>query len=189
MWSPVPIPNIVYSTRAERLAGYPSRTVVYSVYRISDRADFDIVLDRYARVPILRRFVPYATFLWSGFTTDIYGFFSTGACCNPLRGGESSLHSCVSQASASSFIRMAATPASPPPPVNFGLGTCTATYRRVKKNEMRSRCVRAVRLSRGMRTSCSGARTSSNCHGSTDSFFTRSINPSGRLTRSATMMS
>jgi glycosyltransferase involved in cell wall biosynthesis len=77
-WSPVPIPNIVYSARAERLAGYSSRTVVYSVYRISDRADFDIVLDRYRRVPILRRLVPYATFLWSGFTTDIYGFFFDG---------------------------------------------------------------------------------------------------------------
>lgn len=78
LWGPIPIPNIGYSARADRLAGYESRSVVYSVYHISRRSDFDVVLDRWWRVPFVRRAVPYAAFLWSGLTTDIYGFFFDG---------------------------------------------------------------------------------------------------------------
>jgi glycosyltransferase involved in cell wall biosynthesis len=78
LWGPVPIPNIVYSARADRLFGYESRSLVYRVYRISARSDFDIVLDRPRRIPLVGRLVPYAAWLWSGLTVDVYGFFFDG---------------------------------------------------------------------------------------------------------------
>ncbi len=78
LWGPVPIPNIVYSARADRLAGFVSRTLVYAPYRISERESFDHVFDRIARVPGFRRFTPYAAFLWAAGRADIYGFFFDG---------------------------------------------------------------------------------------------------------------
>src|SRR5262249_3705904 len=76
IWGPVPIPNHVYASRADQLYGYRSRTVVYSVYRISARSDFDVVID--AKVRGLATVLPYGTFLWSGFVADIYGFSFDG---------------------------------------------------------------------------------------------------------------
>ena len=78
LWGPIPIPNIAYSARAERLRGYRSRTLVYDVYRISARSDFDHVLDLQGRVPGIGRLVPYAAFLWAGLTTDVFGFSFDG---------------------------------------------------------------------------------------------------------------
>jgi hypothetical protein len=78
LWGPIPIPNIVYSARAERNLGYTSRTLVYDVYGISARSDFDFVLDLHRRFPGVGRLIPYIAFLWSGFSTDIYGFSFDG---------------------------------------------------------------------------------------------------------------
>src|SRR5689334_10254115 len=75
LWAPIPIPNIIYSARADRLYGYESRTLVFDVYRISDRAQFDHPLDRFRRVRVAGRLVPYVAFLWAGLRTDVYGFF------------------------------------------------------------------------------------------------------------------
>ena len=78
LWGPVPIPNIRYSALADRLYGYRSETLVYDVYTISARDDFDHVLDRWMRVPGLRTLVPYGAFLWAAGRFDIFGFFFDG---------------------------------------------------------------------------------------------------------------
>jgi glycosyltransferase involved in cell wall biosynthesis len=77
LWGPIPIPNIVYSAKAERQLGYRSRTLVYDVYRISARSDFDHVLDL-RRFPGLGVLAPYAAFIWAGLTTDVFGFSFEG---------------------------------------------------------------------------------------------------------------
>jgi glycosyltransferase involved in cell wall biosynthesis len=78
LWGPVPIPNIRYSALADREYGYRSETLVYRVYHISAREDFDHVLDRFAGIPGLRSLVPYAAFLWASLRFDIFGFFFDG---------------------------------------------------------------------------------------------------------------
>lgn len=78
LWAPVPIINIHYSARAERLYGYQSRTLVFDVFSINARTRFDYALDRIRRVRVVGRLVPYAAFLLAGFVTDIYGFFFDG---------------------------------------------------------------------------------------------------------------
>ena len=75
---PIPIINIRYSSLAERRAGYESDTLVYDVYRINDRSQFDYVLDRWRRVPVVRALVPYGAFVWAGLRYDIFGFFFDG---------------------------------------------------------------------------------------------------------------
>src|SRR5215204_3421943 len=78
LWGPIPIVNIRYSSLAERRVGYRSDTLVYDVYRINDRAQFDVVLDRWRRIPIVRTLVPYGAFVWAGLRYDIFGFFFDG---------------------------------------------------------------------------------------------------------------
>lgn len=78
LWGPIPIPNIRYSSLADRSYGYRSDTLVYSVYRITNREAFDHALDRVARVPLVRHLVPYAAFLWAGLRYDVFGFFFDG---------------------------------------------------------------------------------------------------------------
>lgn len=78
LWGPIPIINIRYSSLAERRLGYVSDTLVYDVYRINDRSQFDYVLDRWRRVPVVRALVPYGAFLWAGLRYDIFGFFFDG---------------------------------------------------------------------------------------------------------------
>jgi glycosyltransferase involved in cell wall biosynthesis len=83
VWGPVPIVNIRYSAMADRLAGYPSDTLVYNVYRINAPADFDHVLDRWTRTRFLGRLVPYGAFLWAGIRYEIFGFFFDGGLLGP----------------------------------------------------------------------------------------------------------
>jgi hypothetical protein len=78
LWGPVPIINIHYSARADRLFGYVSETLVFDVYRIDARDRFDHVVAGLRRVPGLGRLVPYGAFLWSGVRFDIYGLFFDG---------------------------------------------------------------------------------------------------------------
>jgi hypothetical protein len=78
LWGPVPVPNIVYTSRADRLYGYRSETVVYESYAITRRDEFDHVLDRWRRLPGLRRLVPYGAFVWAGLRFDVFGFFFDG---------------------------------------------------------------------------------------------------------------
>lgn len=78
LWAPVPVINISYTSRAERLYGYRSETLVYEPYSINRKRDFDHVLDRATRVPVLGLLVPYAAFLWAGLRYDLFGFFFDG---------------------------------------------------------------------------------------------------------------
>lgn len=78
LWAPVPIVNCAYTARADRLQGFDSTSLVYGVYRINARTDFDIVLDRPAGVPLLRDALPYAVLLWALVRIDILGLFFDG---------------------------------------------------------------------------------------------------------------
>jgi glycosyltransferase involved in cell wall biosynthesis len=78
LWGPTPVVNVQYSVRADRLYGYRSDSLVYQVYGIDERDDFDYVLDRWASVPVLGLLVPYAAFLWAGFRYDVIGCFFDG---------------------------------------------------------------------------------------------------------------
>lgn len=78
VWGPVPIVNIHYSSLADRAFGYPSETLVYSVYSINARRNFDRVLDRFARIPLLREIVPFFAFVDAGLRYDVFGFFYDG---------------------------------------------------------------------------------------------------------------
>jgi glycosyltransferase involved in cell wall biosynthesis len=78
VWGPIPIVNIHYCSLADRAFGYPSETLVYSVYSINARRNFDRVLDRFARVPLLREVVPFFAFVDAGLRYDIFGFFYDG---------------------------------------------------------------------------------------------------------------
>jgi glycosyltransferase involved in cell wall biosynthesis len=77
-WGPIPIVNIRYTSAADRLAGYPSDSLVYSVYSINARGDFDRVLDRLSRIPLAREATPFAAFLGAAIRYDIFGFFYDG---------------------------------------------------------------------------------------------------------------
>jgi glycosyltransferase involved in cell wall biosynthesis len=78
VWGPIPVVNIVYSVQADRLHGYRSESLVYGVYSINARDQYDHVLDRWARIPLLGHAVPYAAFLWAGLRHDVFGFFFDG---------------------------------------------------------------------------------------------------------------
>ena len=49
-----------------------------SVYRINQRGDFDIALDRMRSLPAVGWLVPYGAFLWAGLRYDHFGFFFDG---------------------------------------------------------------------------------------------------------------
>jgi glycosyltransferase involved in cell wall biosynthesis len=78
LWGPGAILNNRYATRAERLYGYRSDSLVYNVYRINERVDFDIALDRARSLPLIGWLVPYGAFLWAGLRYDHFGFFFDG---------------------------------------------------------------------------------------------------------------
>ena len=78
LWAPQPILNIRYSALAERRLGYRSDTLVYDVYRINTASQFDYVLARWRRTPVVRTLVPYAAFVWAGLRYDAFGFFFDG---------------------------------------------------------------------------------------------------------------
>jgi glycosyltransferase involved in cell wall biosynthesis len=83
LWGPLPILNIRYSALADRLYGYRSDTLVYDVYRINRREDFDHVLDRPFRLPVVGAGIPYLAFLWAGLRYDVFGFFFDGGLLGP----------------------------------------------------------------------------------------------------------
>ena len=78
LWGPVPLISIKYWAEAGRRYGYVSDTLVYRVYDINARRDFDHVLDRYASIPVIGRLVPYATLLWASLRYDTFCFFFDG---------------------------------------------------------------------------------------------------------------
>jgi hypothetical protein len=79
VWGPVPIVSIKYWSKAMQQRGFESATIVYSVYSINARDDFDVVLDRGP----LRPLRPYMTFLRVLFAYDIVMFFFDGGFLAP----------------------------------------------------------------------------------------------------------
>lgn len=78
LWGPVPIANLRRHVLADRSAGYESESVVYRLYRESDRSAFDHIFDRFAGARGLGQLVPYAAFVWAGTRFDVFGFFFDG---------------------------------------------------------------------------------------------------------------
>jgi glycosyltransferase involved in cell wall biosynthesis len=85
VWGPVPIVNVVYSTAAERLYGYRSESVVFDVFGINVRERFDHAFDRWRKIPVIGRLVPYLVFVWAGLRFDVYGFFFDGGLLGATR--------------------------------------------------------------------------------------------------------
>jgi glycosyltransferase involved in cell wall biosynthesis len=83
VWGPVPIISIKYWSEALRRRGFESTTIVYDVYAINRRDDFDRVLDR----GLLRPLSPYLAFCWVLLHADVVnGFFDGGFLApTPLR--------------------------------------------------------------------------------------------------------
>jgi len=87
---PVPLINIKYNSRADRLYGYRSDTVVYDVYNINTVEDFDHVV-RSKRRSLLGKGItvlsPYMAFLWIVWKYDVFALFYDGGflACTPLR--------------------------------------------------------------------------------------------------------
>jgi glycosyltransferase involved in cell wall biosynthesis len=78
VWGPIPVVNIRYTSLADRTQGYSSESVVYGVYAINARVNFDRVLDRLAKIPLLREVTPFAAFFGGAFRYDVFGFFFDG---------------------------------------------------------------------------------------------------------------
>lgn len=78
LWGPQPIISNRYATRAERAYGYRSDTIIYQVYRINHRSDFDVRLDRARKLPGVGWLVPYGAFLWAGVRYDHFGCLYDG---------------------------------------------------------------------------------------------------------------
>ena len=78
LWAPIPIINIRYASRADRLHGYESESLCYFVYGINTRDAFDHVLDRWYGRRMLGRFLPYATFVWAGLRYDLFCLYFDG---------------------------------------------------------------------------------------------------------------
>lgn len=79
VWGPVPIISIKYWSEAMARRGFASTTIVYDVYSINNRGDFDVVLDRGP----LRALRPYRTFVRVLLTADIVNFFFDGGFLAP----------------------------------------------------------------------------------------------------------
>ena len=180
---PVPIVNIRYSARADRLLGYRSETLVYDVYRITTASQFDHVLEPLAAHPGRpRQLVPYAAFLWAGLRFDVFGFFFDGGLLGEtpfwrlelrllrLAGKKIVVYPYGGDA------RLASRDARARP-----AGTRTATSRRAPRIATRPTSRSASTRSAAGRTSCSAAPTSSRtCRASTASSRTRSTRRAGR---------
>ena len=91
LWGPVPIISIKNNSRCARLYSYRSSTLVYEIYHINKREDFDYVLDNYPK--ILGVILPYFVFIWTIWNYDIFQFFFDGRylTSTPLKNIELSL--------------------------------------------------------------------------------------------------
>ncbi|PWB39693.1 MAG: hypothetical protein C3F19_14605 [Rhodocyclales bacterium] len=76
VWGPTPIINIVDQSELMQRQGYESTTVVYAVYHITNRFDYDLM-------PLIRNqaiawWLPNVVFLWSLLKFDIFHYFFDG---------------------------------------------------------------------------------------------------------------
>jgi glycosyltransferase involved in cell wall biosynthesis len=79
VWGPTPIISIKYWSQAVRRFGYKSTTLVYEVYPINSRDDFDLKIDDFPpRILWLRRLKACFVFAWALMKFDIFNFFFDG---------------------------------------------------------------------------------------------------------------
>jgi glycosyltransferase involved in cell wall biosynthesis len=81
LWGPIPIINIKYNSHIDREYGYKSDTLVYDLYHINNREDFDHVIKLFENrilhwLAIL--IVSYPIFLWALWKYDIFQFYFNG---------------------------------------------------------------------------------------------------------------
>lgn len=82
-WGPVPVVNIAYAARADRLAGNRSESVVLSDYAINASDTFDRDLSWIARVRILGGLSRYGVFLWAVARHDVFCLYFDGGVLGP----------------------------------------------------------------------------------------------------------
>jgi hypothetical protein len=73
LWAPTPILTIATNSKADRLMGYVSQTLVYHTYYLTE--NFDYNLERFFRIPFLRIFVSWVVFLWALLKYDVLHLF------------------------------------------------------------------------------------------------------------------
>jgi len=73
VWGITPIINIISNSKAVKLYGYKSNTVVYNTYYITD--EFDYNLEKYFKNKFTRYFVRWVTFLWVLIKYEIIHFY------------------------------------------------------------------------------------------------------------------
>lgn len=76
LWAPMPIISIHYNSKADRLFGYKSDTLVYKNYIITEPSLFDYNLEKIFKNRIFYLFVPHLlVFFWAVLKYDIFHFF------------------------------------------------------------------------------------------------------------------
>ncbi|MBI4175147.1 glycosyltransferase family 4 protein [Candidatus Berkelbacteria bacterium] len=78
LWAPIPIINIHYNARADRVAGYASDSLVYTIYHMTHESLFTYNLSRWYNLFPIGFFVPLLTFLWASLRYDLFNFFYIG---------------------------------------------------------------------------------------------------------------
>lgn len=81
LWGPIPIINIKHNSHIDREYGYKSDTLVYDLYGINKRKDFDHVIKLFENrilhwLVIL--IVSYPIFLWALWKYDLFQFYFNG---------------------------------------------------------------------------------------------------------------
>jgi hypothetical protein len=76
LWGPAPIINIVESSRLMKKLGYRSKSMVFTVYFITNK--FDVNLQRLTYNPLVSPLFPNILFLWTLLRYDVYHFFYDG---------------------------------------------------------------------------------------------------------------
>lgn len=74
LYAPLPIVNVIYAARADRLRGRRADTLVYSTYYVT--RDFTYDLSRVCRNRFSRFLVSHLIFLWALLRYDAFQFFS-----------------------------------------------------------------------------------------------------------------
>ncbi len=76
LWAPTPIINIHYNSKADRLFGYKSDTIVYSNYIITESSLFTYNLEKIFNNHFFYFFTPHIfVFIWAVLRYDIFHFF------------------------------------------------------------------------------------------------------------------
>ncbi len=73
LWAGTPIINMGVNAGAERLLGVDARSLVYSTYYVTNAFDYN--LERWYRLPVAGKLVPFVVFVWAAITRDRLHFY------------------------------------------------------------------------------------------------------------------